>query len=342
MAVGRAVRWRVDEFDDPGLVDILGSCNISQPHKSISAPCGVRLSWCCTASRGAFLVHRRVGKADGHFVLVFEQFPCDESGAWSPVEYYPTLKRCVAKAASSDLAKSLRKLLEHEFTRSSFAEPLFKTEPATELDDIAIVRYEDQLNQVKRVRAECLEKNHAVQTVRLATYADYAGRMEHGLTRVNAGETDGGGSKDRPNDTGAAPASPSEDGHQPAQRATEPAKGKLMDEPATGPERADSDDLPPSRVKARAVYEWALNYIPTADKMPIRDLLPAIYEKLDVAITRQPPGAAEAEKLQELRDSLPDIPETFGKYLRDAGIRRYNAKGERIQRISHFNRRDQL
>lgn len=101
-------------------------------------------------------------------------------------------------------------------------------------------------------------------------------------------------------------------------------------------------ELSPSRVKARAVYEWAIQTIEGADKMPLRNLLPRILKELDSKIATAPPGAGEVEKLQELRDSLPGSAETFGKYLREAGIKRYNTKGERIRKISHFPRRDQI
>ena len=119
---------------------------------------------------------------------------------------------------------------------------------------------------------------------------------------------------------------------------------------AKSPERSHSDrksdtgptkDLPPSRLKAAAVYEWAIETIDGADKMPLRDLHAAILEELDATIAAKPPGAGEVEKLQELRDSLPDNSETFGKYLRDAGIKKYNANGERAKRISHFRRQSE-
>ncbi|MBN2559399.1 MAG: hypothetical protein JXQ75_00515 [Phycisphaerae bacterium] len=103
----------------------------------------------------------------------------------------------------------------------------------------------------------------------------------------------------------------------------------------------DSSDLPPSRLKAVAVCEWAIETISEADSIPIRDLYQKILKKLDATIAAAPPGAGEAERLQELRDSLPTNSETFGKYLRDAGIKRYNTQGERTRRISHFKRRDE-
>jgi len=121
-----------------------------------------------------------------------------------------------------------------------------------------------------------------------------------------------------------------------------PAVGKRMGGPEGDPEPVDRRKLSPSRVKAAAVYEWAIEVIPGADKMPMRDLLPSIWEKLDAAISAAPPGAGEVERLQELRDSLPGNSATFAKYLRDAGIRRYPTAGERVQRTSHFKRKNQL
>lgn len=125
----------------------------------------------------------------------------------------------------------------------------------------------------------------------------------------------------------------------------ERATSETPTEGAADSEPADRSDLAASRVKAAAVYDWAIQTIPEADKMPILDLFPAILEKLDAAIAATPKGAKgeeEAEKLQELRDSLPPNAETFGKYLRDAGIKRYNAKGERTRRISRFPRQNQF
>ena len=101
-------------------------------------------------------------------------------------------------------------------------------------------------------------------------------------------------------------------------------------------------ELPPSRTKAAAVYEWALAEVPGADDMILRELYAAILDRLDGLIARAHPETEDAEKLQKLRDSLPKNAETFGKYLREAGIKRYNTKGERIRRMSHFKGRDQV
>jgi len=106
------------------------------------------------------------------------------------------------------------------------------------------------------------------------------------------------------------------------------------------PER--SKKLAPSRLRAAAVYEWAVESIPGADDMPIRELYTAIHKRLEATIAAAPPHGSELEKLQELLNALPDNSETFGKYLREAGIKRYTTQGERARRISHFGRRNQI
>jgi len=108
------------------------------------------------------------------------------------------------------------------------------------------------------------------------------------------------------------------------------------------PEDPDAKKLAPSRVKAAAVYEWGINTIDDADNMILRDLHHAILEKLDDFVGAAHLGAGELEKLQELRDSLPHDPDTFRKYLNEVGIKRYNTQGERIRRISHFKRRNDI
>ena len=104
------------------------------------------------------------------------------------------------------------------------------------------------------------------------------------------------------------------------------------------PERKE---LPACVSRARAVYEWGLSVIPVSDDMTVQEIHAAILEKLDCTIAETPSGAGELEKLQELRDSLPDNGDTFGRYLRKAGIKRYNTRGDRIRKISHFRRRDE-
>jgi hypothetical protein len=124
-----------------------------------------------------------------------------------------------------------------------------------------------------------------------------------------------------------------------------PPKGGTPKRPAEAPadpEPVHRRNLSPSRAKAAAVYEWAMATIAEADKMTVQELFTAILDRLDATIAAAPPGAGELEKLQELRESLPRNAESFAKYLRDAGIKRYNAKGERTRRTSHFRPRDQL
>ena len=86
-------------------------------------------------------------------------------------------------------------------------------------------------------------------------------------------------------------------------------------------------ELSPSRLKAKAVYEWAWNEITGAKDMTIAELYDAAKCRLE-ALTVQNTGP-EAEKLADLCDSLPPNSEAFGKYLRDAGIKRYDGSGKR-------------
>lgn len=81
---------------------------------------------------------------------------------------------------------------------------------------------------------------------------------------------------------------------------------------------ADDDSLPakqrklaPSRVKAKAAYEWAMSNIPGAEDMTIAELY----------------GAVECHP-SKASDMLPPNAEAFGRYLRDAGVRRYNKLGK--------------
>jgi hypothetical protein len=83
----------------------------------------------------------------------------------------------------------------------------------------------------------------------------------------------------------------------------------------------DDDALPakqrklaPSRLKAKALYEWAASQIPGAEDMTIQELFSAIES--------HPSDASEA---------LPPNPETFGKYLRDAGVRKYSTQKDKAQ-----------
>jgi len=97
---------------------------------------------------------------------------------------------------------------------------------------------------------------------------------------------------------------------------------------ATNKEGSANKELPPSRIKAQAVYDWALAAIEGAGKMTIFDLFTAMHDRLDSEIAKA--YGRQAEKLQELKNSLPPSPETFGRYLRDAGIKKYNSRGDRV------------
>jgi hypothetical protein len=96
-------------------------------------------------------------------------------------------------------------------------------------------------------------------------------------------------------------------------------EGRTRDEPSMFPE-GDGDDalsakqqkLAPSRIKAKAAYEWAMSAIPGADDMTIAEL----FEAIDL----HPSSASEC---------IGPNPATFGKYLRDAGIKRYDTRGNR-------------
>ena len=65
--------------------------------------------------------------------------------------------------------------------------------------------------------------------------------------------------------------------------------------------------LAPSRIKAKAAYDWALSEIVGAEDMTIAEL----FEAIDC----HPSNASQA---------LPPNAEAWGKYLRDAGVKRYN------------------
>lgn len=70
--------------------------------------------------------------------------------------------------------------------------------------------------------------------------------------------------------------------------------------------------LSPSRTKAKAVYDWAMSAIPHAEDMKVAELFEAIEN--------HPSNASEA---------LPSNAEAFGKYLREAGVKRYLKQGDK-------------
>lgn len=90
------------------------------------------------------------------------------------------------------------------------------------------------------------------------------------------------------------------------------------------PQQAEQPDpdtgLPPSRIKAKAAYDWAMQTIDGAGKMTV----PELHD----AIMHHPQGPT---------DCIPDNAEAFGKYLRDAGVKRYDGTGKR--RLSRNVRR---
>jgi hypothetical protein len=70
--------------------------------------------------------------------------------------------------------------------------------------------------------------------------------------------------------------------------------------------------LSPSRVKAKATYDWGMSKIPGAEDMTIAELYNAIELHPSIA-----------------SDDLPPNAEAFGKYLRDAGVKRYLTKADK-------------
>ena len=86
----------------------------------------------------------------------------------------------------------------------------------------------------------------------------------------------------------------------------------------------DTSPLSPSRVKATAAYEWAITHDYERQKMTVAELFNAIQN--------HPSNAREA---------LPPNADFFAKYLRDAGIKRYEKSGKRRPSRS-IRRREQL
>ena len=84
--------------------------------------------------------------------------------------------------------------------------------------------------------------------------------------------------------------------------------------------------LPPSRLRAKAVYEWAISEIEGAGKMTIAELYDAIV--------------ARPEMKGDALSGFPDNAATFGKYLRDAGVKRYDRSGKRKASLRHIKRPD--
>lgn len=78
------------------------------------------------------------------------------------------------------------------------------------------------------------------------------------------------------------------------------------------PPAKGTGDLSASRLKAKGIYEWAIseNGIPGAAEMTISDLFDAILHHAEFDGSDLPPNA-----------------DTFGRYLRDAGVKRYGSRG---------------
>lgn len=94
---------------------------------------------------------------------------------------------------------------------------------------------------------------------------------------------------------------------------------------AAKPSESGDAALPPARLKAKALHEWATSKIPGADEMTVSQLFAAIEQHPDCK--------------GNMLDMLPPNAATFGKYLRDAGVKRYDASGKRMRRMSHFKQR---
>ncbi len=78
----------------------------------------------------------------------------------------------------------------------------------------------------------------------------------------------------------------------------------------------------PSRVKARAVYDWAIGAIPNAEHMTINEIYD--HARRELGRLRDRASGEKAEQYEELLGGLPRNGETFGRYLRDTGLKRYN------------------
>lgn len=70
--------------------------------------------------------------------------------------------------------------------------------------------------------------------------------------------------------------------------------------------------LSPSRLKARAAYDWAIENIAGADEMTSHEL--------HTAIMNHPVGLTEC---------IPESAESFGRYLRETGVKKYDGAGKR-------------
>lgn len=126
-------------------------------------------------------------------------------------------------------------------------------------------------------------------------------------------------------------------GEQPGDSA-EPAKmpeaGPLVGNADTPPgepnegAKSSNPDLAPSRTKARALYEWAMRAIPSAENMTRSELFDAIQNHADFK--------------GDMLDWLPPSADTFGRYLREAGIKVYGNNGDRVNAGSSIRRQAEI
>lgn len=100
----------------------------------------------------------------------------------------------------------------------------------------------------------------------------------------------------------------------------------LVSDAATPAQKAKAGDekLSDAVAAVRGVWEWAISTIEGADAKTIPELFDAIQ--------------SHPEMTSEYLDRLPDNADTFGTYLRRAGIRRYKTSGSRARRPSRHPR----
>lgn len=93
----------------------------------------------------------------------------------------------------------------------------------------------------------------------------------------------------------------------------------------------------PAVVRAKAVYDFAWETMPEVRDMSIAELYAAVRDKLELMASKA--KGEEAERWSELLDGLPDRADTFARYLRRAGVRRYDKAGVRKTRTGGSVRR---
>jgi len=105
------------------------------------------------------------------------------------------------------------------------------------------------------------------------------------------------------------------------------AGGAALDEAAPPTPDEQDDKLSPARAKAQAIYNYAMEKIPGARRMFYNDLHAAIQKMLTAKAAEA--DGSEVKKWADFRNSFPQSPETFARYLRDAGIKRYGRSKDR-------------